>query len=383
MGKLHILAAGLLCALALRRAGSLRRPGPGRSLELALIFLALAELLQLGPLYRLSNELLGTPAGGSMLKTALATGTAAGVAGVAEGARSRPGRLRWGWAAAAMAVAVSTAPLVVSPVRAVPPELAGTTEYFDAGWRSVVHWAPFLAFTCWAMGSALMVSLSAAKKAGRGALRTSLGLVAAACTMGYVYVATKSAVLAAWHLHGTDLRFWARFDQTSEPLVVSLACVLGALGAGWENVVGTRRAVRKRLVLWQLRPLWGTLKELAPAVELAYGRAGPEFRLRRRVMEIRDGLLAVEDRLGAELVDAAQAGAEALGAPGPLAVAAILRYLAEQGSRPEAPGTRRARLPTAAAGTFDEELEWLKEVGRWYRDPKAKTLSARLAAGSV
>ena len=379
MDQFHIVATALVCALALSRAGSLRRPGPGRSLEIALIFLGAGQLVELGPVYRLANELFGTPTGAAMMKIDLGTYAVAGVAAVAEGARSRSGRLHWGWAAATVAVVASTVPLAVSPVRVVPPELAGTTEYFDPGWRSVVHWAPFLAVTCWAMGSGLAVCWSGGRKAGPGALRTSLCLVAAACTMGYLYIASKFVVLVAWHVQGADLRFWGHFDLVSEPLIISLAFLLCALGSGWENVVGTRRALQKRLALWQLRPLWEALRELAPAVELAYGRADPEFRLRRRVVEISDGLLAVEDRLDAELVDAAQAEAEALGAPGPLAVAALLRYLADQGgSCPPGPGKKRARLPTGSAGSFDEELEWLKEVSRWYRDRRARALSRRL-----
>jgi hypothetical protein len=384
MGELYLAGGVVLGALALQRVGSLRHPGPARSLELALIFFALAEVLQLGPVRRLANGYLGTPAGAAMLKTALGDGVAAAVAGVAEGARARPRRLRGLWAGAIVAMAVGTLPLVVWPVRAVPPELVGTTEYFGAGWRSVVHWVPFLAFTCWAMGSALTVSWAGARKAGPGSLRASLYLVAAACTMGYLYVASKCAVLVAWHLRGADLWPWARFDQDSEVLTVSLGCLLGATSAGWENLGATRRALQRRLALWQLRPLWKATAELAPAVRLSYGRADPEFRLRRRVMEIMDAFMVIEGRLATEVVEAAQTCAGALGAPSPLTVAAVVRYLADQGGAgqgacPHGLCTGPARLPTASAGSFDEELEWLKEVSRWYRDPKAKALSARLA----
>lgn len=398
-GKLQIAGAVLLWALVLRRAGSLRRPGPGRSMQFALIFLALAAPLQVRPIYHLSNELLRTPEGASILKTALATGVAAGVAGISVGVRSRPGRLRRSWAAAALAVTASTVPLLVWPVRSVPPELAGTTEYFDAGWRSVVHWVPFLALACWAVGSALAVFWAGARRAGPGSLRTSLRLVATACILGCLYLATKAVVLVAWHLPGPNLHFWAAFDQTSELLIITMTCAFGALGAGWENVVDARRAMQKRVVLWQLRPLWRALKQLVPTIELAYGRAGPEFRLRRRVTEIRDGLLAIEDHLDVDLVSAAQAGAEALVAPNPLApkplapkplvVAAILRYLADpdrpgaRGLGPTAVRTGRASLPTAAACSFAEELDWVKQVTRCYRDPRAKTLSTWLAAGAA
>ena len=388
MGELYLAGGVVLGALALRRVRSLRCPGPGRSLELALIFFALAEVLQLGPVHRLVNEFLGIPAGAAMVKTALGDAVAAAVAGVAEGARARPKRLRGLWAGSVVAMAVGTLPLVVWPVRAVPPELVGTTEYFGPGWRSVAHWAPFLAFTCWAMGSALTVSWTGARKAGPGSLRTSLYLVAAACTMGYLYVASKCAVLVVWHLRGTNLWPWARFDQDSEVSTVSLGCLLGAASAGWENLSATRRALQRRLAIWQLRPLWRATAELAPAVQLAYGRADPEFRLRRRVMEIMDAFMVIEERLATEVLEAAQTGAEALGAPSPLTVAAVVRYLADQGGTgqgPFPPGlcTSPARLPTASAGSFDEELEWLKEVSRWYRDPRARALSARLAAGSA
>ena len=240
MSTLDLVATVLLWAVALRRLGSLREPGPSRSVELALIFLALAQPFTLEPVYRLANQLLATPAGGSMVRLALATGTMAGVLSVSEGAQARRQRLHRGWAVAVAAVAVTTLPLVASPVRTVPPELTGTTHYFDAGWRSVVLWVPFLAFTCWAVTSALLVSWPGARKAAPGPLRTSLRLVVVTCLLGYAYVVTKSVVLVAWHMPGADLGFWARFDQVSEPVIVSAACVLGALGAGWQSVVAGR-----------------------------------------------------------------------------------------------------------------------------------------------
>ena len=384
MSKLDLVATVLLWAVALRRLGSLREPGPPRSIELALIFLAFAEPFTLEPVYRLANQLLATPAGGSMVRLALATGTMAGVLSVSEGAQARRQRLHRGWAVAVAAVAVTTLPLVASPVRTVPPELTGTTHYFDAGWRSVVLWVPFLAFTCWAASSALLVSWPGARKAAPGPLRTSLRLVVVTCLLGWAYVVTKSVVLLAWHMPGADLRFWARFDQVSEPVIVSAACVLGALGVGWQSISPAGQVVRKRALLWQLQPLWSVLHELAPGVELIYGKADVDFRLRRRVLEMKDALLEVEDRLAADLVQAAHSGAESAEAPAALAVAAVLRYLADKGGWSSLrPGTGGAQLPSSSASTFDEELAWLKEVSKCYRDPRAKSLSARLAASSA
>ena len=168
----------------------------------------------------------------------------------------------------------------------------------------------------------------------------------ATCLLGYTYIVTKSVVLVAWHTPGADLGFWARFDQTSEPVIVSAACVLGALGAGWQSVVASGQAVRKRALLWQLQPLWSVLHQLAPGVELVYGKADVDFRLRRRVLEIEDALLEVEDRLAADVVQAAHAGAEAVEAPAALAVAAVLRYLADKGGWSSVTPGHRGR-PTA------------------------------------
>ena len=88
MSMLDLVATVLLWVVALRRLGSLREPGPSRSVELALIFLALAQPFTLEPVYRLANQLLATPAGGSMVRLALATGTMAGVLSVSEGAQA-------------------------------------------------------------------------------------------------------------------------------------------------------------------------------------------------------------------------------------------------------------------------------------------------------
>jgi hypothetical protein len=133
-----------------------------------------------------------------------------------------------------------------------------------------------------------------------------------------------------------------------------------------------------------LQPLWSALHELAPGVQLVYGKADVDFRLRRRVMEMEDALLAVEDRVAADLVQAAHAGAEAVEMPAALAVAAVVRYLADKGgSSSVSEGAERAQLPSRPASTFDEELAWLKEVSKCYRDPRAKNLSARLTANSA
>jgi hypothetical protein len=133
-----------------------------------------------------------------------------------------------------------------------------------------------------------------------------------------------------------------------------------------------------------LQPLWSVLHQLAPGVELVYGKADVDFRLRRRVLEIEDALLEVEDRLAADVVQAAHAGAEAVEAPAALAVAAVLRYLADEGGLSSVtPGTGGAQLPSGPATTFDEELAWLKEVSKCYRDPRAKSLSVQLAASSA
>jgi hypothetical protein len=352
-------------------------------MELTLVFLALTELFMLQDLYRFANDALGTPAGGSMAKTAFMTGAfggvAAGVAAVCQGARSRSCKLSW--ASAGAVVVVSTVPLLVWPPLAVPAQLAGTTEYMDAGWRSVVHWAPCLCFGSICLGRAFAVCWSGARAAGTGSLRMSLRLVTGACAAGLVYVALKLTVLVAWHF-GADLRGWARLDQAGS-FVVSSGCALAALGSGWESVVRTSRRLRYRLAFWRLRPLWQALERLAPAVVLREESGDQEYRLRRRVMEVRDAILALDDRISADLLAAARARATELGGGEALALATVVRCIEGEAARrpspasPGAPsGPRPARLPAGPGSSFEQELAWLEEVSRWYRDRQASALGA-------
>ena len=375
--QVHLIAAGLLFVVAVRRTGALWRPGSQRALELGIIFLAGAELFQSGAPYSFINDILGTPAGGSVVKVALGTSADAAVLAITSAARSgKKPQAQAGWLVGGAVMVATAAPLLIWPVRVLSPTLAGSPEFYDTGWRSLVHWLPFLVYTFWALGAGFHVSLVGARNAGKRPLRTGLGLIAAGCVVALVFAAAKFVVLTEWHLHG-DFRFWARFDTLSEPGIISVAGVLVALGSGWESVANAHHGLWCRQALWQLRPLWEALRELAPQIELSEGGRDPQFRLRRRVMEVRDGLLAIEERVSPDLVDQVTA----LGASDARTLAVLVHCL-EPGSQTVAPvsaTSMRGELPIGGGSSLEDEVRWLKEVTKWYRSPKTAVQSKQLA----
>lgn len=373
--KLQLVAGGVLWAVVVFRWRSLLRPGSARVLEAALGCLAAAEVLQIPSVYATVNRLLGNLAAGSMLKVAFALGAAAGVRTLALGVSGGASSARRDWVLAGAAAVLSSAPLIVWPPTSLNPALAGTTEYLDTGWRSLAHWVPFLAYLAWALGSGALLCWRFGRRAPAGPLRTGLTLIGCGCSVGGLYLVLKVAVLVAWHTGGS-LVTWERVDTSGEAIVLAVCLVLIALGSGWDSLTGLGATATAVGRLRRLGPLWRAVVDLDPGLALRDRQRGVRYRLRRRVVEIRDGLLVLEERVDDADVQAARQAVAASGVGDSeqfdaALVATLLRWALAAG--PGRPSRGRVPLPLGQGDSFESEVRWLTLVARHLGSSTART----------
>lgn len=213
-----------------------------------------------------------------------------------------------------------------------------------------------------------------AKVAGRPWLRRGLRLAAASSALGLVYSAGRVGDLVAVLFDHTG-QWWEPVVQ----LAIGLAALLKVIGwtiPGWGPRLSVALGARdRRRALRELTPLWQALYRSSPDIALldpisgGMPRPNLEFRLYRKVIEIRDGQLALRPYLDPAVAEQARAQAEAAGLSGRELAATVeaarlkvaLRDQAE-GHRPERSAPLAATGERAGLGDLAEELSWLRQV---------------------
>jgi hypothetical protein len=275
------------------------------------------------------------------------------------------------------------APAQVSPI------LHGDTYFWDSTWRSVVYCVPLMVSLSLALWRSFLMWWRFGRVAPPGSVRTGLALVAIGSCAGWVYVAVRAVTLVVWEL-GVQTRWWVQFNWYGEAGTVLAAGSLLAWGTSWEAISAQRSRLRQwvaaSVALRDLRPLWRALTVAFPDITLRGGRPGRlgQFGLLRRVVEIRDGLLALSDTVDAELVEAATAAvgwsAETTTSAEAAAVVATLIHAVTLGQAVPA-GRAGAELPAGGGGDLAAEVAWLRQVTIEYRRPACRQLAATVTGG--
>jgi hypothetical protein len=185
----------------------------------------------------------------------------------------------------------------------------------------LAYWAVYLA----ALGTALVgiarVCLTSLRTFPAGPVRTGMCWMGAGALLGLAYCGHKGIYLAT---ATSDLAVQDAGSMETAQSALQAGCVL-ALVAGLLWPVAVRwPLVRHLLAYWtyrRLHPLWRAYVEAEPAI--AFDDPGRpslrdiELRLYRRVIEIRDGMLAVRPYAGAHLREVALREAKRAGHKNP------------------------------------------------------------------
>ncbi len=234
-----------------------------------------------------------------------------------------------GWVQAALPAATVAAMLVLfalSPARTHPTDAARYTDFpmqYAAHPQAFAYWLIFAVY----LGTAFTLIARMAWRYGRRAGRTPLGcglvLIAAGMVAGLGYLGYGTAVVAA-RAAGVQ----GAFISTAPGIIQSLfGALIAAVAVGsLLPATGYCPLLRRLALYWSLRrlyPLWAGLCQAVPGIALDpvpvwADRLDPrdlQMRLYRRVIEIRDGYLALTPVAvpGIEDVVRAAAGRDRLG----------------------------------------------------------------------
>ena len=171
--------------------------------------------------------------------------------------------------------------------------------------------------------------------------------------------------------------------------IVIIAVIAGITVTAWFPVVASGMLQwRMWTAWWRLRPLWAALVRAVPDVRLPPQPGTPfsaRYRLHRRVIEIRDGELALRPHLDGQVADEAADAARSAGLPpdrreAVIEAAVITAALAarEDGVPPRPAGATAGAAAPEPRNDLDAEISRLLQVSREIR---RSPIVRRLAAG--
>jgi hypothetical protein len=269
------------------------------------------------------------------------------------------GRRSWPVAVTAGVLAVlATLDMVAGGIDTTADVLSGHLTAVEVG-----YWMVLEAYLGAVLVTATVLFWTVGRAAPAGLPRLGLRAIAAGSLLISLYAAGKS-ILIVLHGFGVPVAF-DRIEPVAQ--VIQTAAVLLVVAGGTAPASRRARAVaaayRSLLVL---RPLWRVMRDAFPEVILFTPRravlelAGVDdvhLRLYRRVIEIRDGMLALRDFVPEQGPAAGDpAAAEARG------IALALRRRAEDAPPAEHPAGWAAVGPDMA-----DEVAWLSRVSAAYR----------------
>jgi hypothetical protein len=255
----------------------------------------------------------------------------------------------------------------------------------------------FLAYIAWALRTIIVLTWRCADVArSRPALHLGLRLVALGCVLGLVYVAHEGLWLATGRLGlPYPVPQPERFKQVLIAGIISLVA-LGASLPGWGPRVGI-----PALYVWAARyracrrlyPLWRDLCQACPEIALvappspvadALTVRGLGFRLSRRVVEIRDGHLALRPYMAPDVAAEARAQCQRAGLreqdEAAVVEAACLAAALQARRLGQRVGIQAPIAGTMGGTDIQGEAEFLRRVADHYRhSPVVRAVVARAA----
>lgn len=249
----------------------------------------------------------------------------------------------------------------------------------------------FVAYVALAM---VIATVLFARSAGvaQGGLRTSLVLMAVGSAIGIGYTILRTSYLIATQLEQPFPGGDSAFESASKWLkIVTIAMVCA--GTSYPAYAAAARARRQWTALRALEPLWVLATTPVPQVVLLDTNEQPnrfdprdtDFRLHRRIIEIRDAALVLRDTAPNGLWHAALAEAEASGLSGDeaeIAAEAMWWSTVARRATDGEPGGGDETYRAHPADHTDEEVAWLTQVSGWLDRPIVRAFVAAPGVGS-
>jgi len=340
----------LLWATVVLRLPTLWRDRRQRALWATVFALALCKTVEFPPVAATLHtpvlaHLFGVLATLGLLRfVALVTGT---------------GSLRWHYALTSAVLALLVALAVLAGGIDTSPEVLGG----DLAPAAIAYWVVLEAYVGAVTVTATVLFFQVGRAAPAGLPRLGLWAISAGLAVIALCTAIQTVLIVA-HRFGVPVDFGALEPVEQAVLAVAdLVAVAGCLVPTTRRARAAADAYRSLLVL---RPLWKAMRDAFPEIILFSPRralielAGVDdvhLRLYRRVIEIRDGMLALRDHLPERVPAGADpAVTEALG------IALALRRRAAGWPPTDRPGSWAAVGPDMA-----DELAWLGRVSLAYR----------------
>ncbi len=273
-------------------------------------------------------------------------------------------------ASVAIAATAMTVFFTLAPVDQSTTEF--TVRYGDAPYIAP-YMIVYLGYFVFALVDIMRLSWRYARPAQRPFLRLGLRLVTVGAGFGVAYCVEKAAYIAVRRT-GISL-LPAAVQEAISPVLTATGSLLMLIGftiPSWGPRLASASAWGKRYATFRrLHPLWRLVYDAVPEIALEpAGGAGLrdlEYRLVRRIVEIRDGWLALRPYLSHETAEiarrlgtSADLSADRLGAT---ISAAVLADAARAKTRGETP-SRVLALEPSGGRDFTEELTELRPPHR-------------------
>lgn len=356
-----VVASALLWTVVVYRVAMLRGGRAARSLWISVASGAGAQTVDVEAVSAMLQQRIGAPA--VVIIQALFVLSAAGWAlNLFRALRGDPRRPYLLIALTAVAAATIIGSVLVHSPDLIPTSVEDRAAAASTSWAWVVFQAALWSYLAWALVGSVRFCVAYARLA-TGPLRTGLRLEALGAAVGLGFVAVNGAAVSAGLLG-----LWALIGAVDDSLRTALAALsLSLIGIGY----GFEPAARwweARCSLNRLFPLWSSIATALPHIALpSFGSVlNTQVRLYRRVMEIRDGLLALRAYAYPAVREQALAAARSRGlspedahALAEAAWVAVALQAKAAGEAPSAAMTARAPLGGAS---FLEEVRWLERV---------------------
>ncbi len=367
-------------ALVISRAPLIRR-GP-RKRALWLVFATLATGITFGrdDVNAFAERVTGVIDIGAVVKDLFGLATGAAIAAFAAeltvgGDAARRIRRRWNAVAAAAAVALTIAFTLV-------PRHPHTNDFLAAyagDPAAGAYWIVFETYLGTAMVWIGVLLWRYARRTPRSPALIGLWIFGVGVALGLAYAAQRIVSIVAGLVAGPAHA--SRADPTLSKTLLALCLLCVAIGSSFPAAAGVWRAVRRYRELRRLYPLWRRLAQACPHITLepphgplrdALRLSRLDWRLRRRVIEIDDGLLAMRDYVDAATHQLSREHASAANLTGTAhSAAATACWLAVALVAKRSGGTPSAGGVGVAVGgeDLDSDARWLIDVGRHLRGP--------------